>query len=60
MTDFEVLGPMLIALSMSIGALCVLVWAVLSGALGEADKTAVNFLRAELGHDGGRRDDPTA
>ena len=61
MMDFEILGPLLIAISMSLGALCVLIWAVLSGALGEADQTAINFLRMEIGHDGsGKRDDTPA
>ena len=61
MMDFEILGPLLIAMSMSIGALCVLIWAVLSGALSDADQTAINFLRTEIGHDGsGKRDEPHA
>ena len=32
MTDFEIIGPYAIALLMSLGALCVFVWGVLSGA----------------------------
>ena len=61
MRDFEVIAPMLVALSMSIGAVCIFVWGVLSGALSETDQAAVNFLRKELGHDGsGGRDDRSA
>jgi hypothetical protein len=47
MTDFEILGPLMVAALMSIGALCVLVWAVLSGALSDADDVAVKFCRME-------------
>jgi hypothetical protein len=55
MTDFEILGPLVIATLMSIGALCVLVWAVLSGALSDADDVAVKFCRMEIGDDGVRK-----
>jgi hypothetical protein len=53
MTDFEIIGPLVVAMLMSIGALCVFVWGVLSGALTDADEVAVKFWRAEVG------DDPT-
>ena len=32
MTDFEIIGPYMVALLMSIGALCIFIWGVLSGA----------------------------
>jgi len=49
--DFEVLGPYAIALLMSIGALCVFVWGVLSGAFSSADEAAITFYRAEMEND---------
>ena len=51
MGDFDVLGPFVIALLMGMGTLCVLTWAVLSGALADTDKAALNFYRAEMDHD---------
>jgi len=35
MTDFEIIGPYMVALLMSIGALCIFIWGVLSGAFVE-------------------------
>ena len=46
--DFEVLGPYAIALLMSIGAVCVFAWGVLSGAFSNADAAAITFYRAEM------------
>jgi hypothetical protein len=40
-----------IALLMSIGALCIFVWGVLSGAFGRADEAALTFYRAEMEND---------
>jgi nitrogen fixation-related uncharacterized protein len=51
MTDFEIMGPYLIALLMSIGALCVFVWAILSGAFVGVDDAATRFYRAEMEND---------
>jgi hypothetical protein len=51
MTDFEIMGPYLIALLMSIGALCIFVWAVLSGAFVGVDDAATRFYRAEMEND---------
>ena len=51
MTDFEIIGPYMIALLMSIGALCVFVWAVLSGAFTGTDDAATRFYRAEMEND---------
>ena len=52
MTDFEIIGPYLVALLMSIGALCIFIWGVLSGALSGADEAAISFYRAEMENDG--------
>ena len=49
--DFEVVGPYAIALLMSIGAVCLFVWGVLSGAFSGADEAAITFYRAELEND---------
>jgi nitrogen fixation-related uncharacterized protein len=48
MTDFEIMGPYVIALLMSLGALCVFVWGVLSGAFTGVDDAATRFYRAEM------------
>ena len=52
MTDYEIFGPYLIAVMMSLGAVCIFVWAVLSGAFNGADEAALRFYRAEVGDDG--------
>ena len=49
--DFEVVGPYAIALLMSIGAVCIFVWGVLSGAFSSADEAAITFYRAEMEND---------
>ena len=54
MTDFEVMGPYAVALLMSIGALCVFVWGVLSGALSGVDDAAIRFYCAEVENDAAR------
>jgi hypothetical protein len=54
--DFEIVGPYAIALLMSIGAVCIFVWGVLSGALSGADEAAISFYRAEMEND--RRSEP--
>ena len=41
--DFEILGPYAIALLMSIGAVCIFVWGVLSGAFSNSDAAAITF-----------------
>jgi hypothetical protein len=51
MTDFEIFWPYLIALMMSLGALCIFVWGVLSGAFNGADEASLRFFRAEMDHD---------
>ena len=51
MEGFEVTGPYLSALLMSIGALCVFVWGVLSGAFHRADEASVRFCEMEMESD---------
>jgi hypothetical protein len=51
MTDFEIIGPYAVALLMSIGALCLFIWGVLSGALSGADDAARRFYRVEMEND---------
>jgi hypothetical protein len=50
--DFEILGPYLVALLMSISAMCVFIWAVLAGAFRGADEEALRFYHAEVDNDG--------
>jgi hypothetical protein len=50
--DFEVIGPYAVALLMSIGAVCIFIWAVLSGAFKGADEEALRFYRREVDDDG--------
>jgi nitrogen fixation-related uncharacterized protein len=52
MLDFEIIGPYAVALLMSIGAVCIFVWAVLSGAFNGADEAALRFYRTEVDNDG--------
>ena len=49
--DFEVIGPYAISLLMSIGAVCIFVWAVLSGSFKGADEEAVRFYHREVDDD---------
>jgi nitrogen fixation-related uncharacterized protein len=48
MADYEILGPYLIAVLMGMGAVCIFIWAVLSGALNNTDEAALEFFRAEM------------
>jgi len=49
---FEIVGPYLAALMMSLGALCLFVWGVLAGAFSGADEASIRFLQREVGDDG--------
>jgi hypothetical protein len=49
--DFEVFGPYAVALIISIGAVCIFIWAVLSGAFNGADEEAVRFYQREVDDD---------
>ena len=48
MAGFEVTGPYVSALLMSLGALCVFIWGVLSGAFHGADEAALRFYQTEM------------
>ena len=48
MADYEILGPYLIALLMGMGAVCIFIWGVLSGAFANTDEAALEFFRAEM------------
>jgi len=50
-TNFEIVGPYLAALMMSLGALCIFIWGVFSGALVGADEAAKRFYQREVGDD---------
>ena len=49
---FEIVGPYVAALMMSLGALCVFIWGVLSGAFSGASDASIRFLQREVGDDG--------
>lgn len=49
--DYEVVGPFIVAMLMSLGAVCIFVWAVLSGALTGVDEAALRFYRTEVDND---------
>jgi hypothetical protein len=46
---FEIVGPYLAALMMSLGALAIFVWGVFSGAFRGADEAALRFFQREVG-----------
>jgi hypothetical protein len=48
MDGFEVTGPYASAMLMSLGALCVFVWSVLSGASSGVDDAALRFYDTEM------------
>ena len=52
MSGFEITGPYASAMLMSLGALCVFVWAVLSGAFHGADEASRKFCEREVESDG--------
>jgi hypothetical protein len=52
MNGFEVTGPYASAMLMSLGALCLFIWGVLSGALLNSDEAAKRFYETEMESDG--------
>ena len=57
MEGFEITGPYASAMLMSLGALCVFVWAVLSGAFQGADEASRRFCEREIESDDKRTHD---
>jgi hypothetical protein len=57
-TNFEIVGPYLAALMMSLGALCIFVWGIFSGAFYGADDAALRFFHREVGDDGSAKERP--
>jgi hypothetical protein len=51
MADFEVLGPYALALLMGMGSVCIFIWGVLAGAMGDSDQASLNFYNAEMAND---------
>lgn len=51
MTEFGITGPYLGALLMSLGALCLFIWGVLSGALFNTDEASQKFFEREMEND---------
>ena len=51
MADFEVLGPYALALLMGMGSVCIFIWGVLAGAMGDSDQAALDFYNAEMAND---------
>ncbi len=47
-SDFEVMGPYAVALLMSIGAVFIFIWAVLSGALSGVDVAAIKITDSDF------------
>jgi hypothetical protein len=51
MDGFEITGPYASALLMSLGAVCVFIWGVLSGAFHRADEASIRFCEMEMESD---------
>jgi hypothetical protein len=45
---FEIVGTYVAALMMSLGALCIFIWGVFSGAFRGADEAALHFYQREV------------
>jgi nitrogen fixation-related uncharacterized protein len=54
MADYEIMGPYLLAILMGLGAVCIFIWGVLSGAFYKTDEAALNFFRSEMENDRNR------
>ncbi|WP_315832683.1 hypothetical protein [Bradyrhizobium prioriisuperbiae] len=55
---FEIVGPYLAALMMSLGALSIFIWGIFSGAFKGADEAALDFFRREVGDVGSAKQPP--
>jgi hypothetical protein len=51
MEGFEITGPYVSALLMSLGALCAFIWGVLSGAFHNVDEASIRFYEMEMESD---------
>ncbi|MGB8279192.1 MAG: hypothetical protein WCF20_14850 [Methylovirgula sp.] len=51
MADYEIMGPYLLAIMMGMGAVCIFIWGVLSGAFHNTDEAALKFFRTEMEND---------
>lgn len=51
MDGIEIGGPYLSATMMSLGALCVFIWGVLSGASNDVDDASLRFYHSEIESD---------
>lgn len=56
MGGFEITGPYASAMLMSLGALCVFAWGVLSGALNGVDDASTKFFEKEMESERARED----
>jgi hypothetical protein len=54
MEGFEITGPYASALFMSLGALCLFIWGVLSGASSRTDDASLRFFETEMDSEGTR------
>jgi hypothetical protein len=52
MPEFEITGPYVGALMMSLGALCLFIWGVFSGALSNTDEASKQFYEREMENEG--------
>jgi len=51
-THYEIVGPYVAAMMMSLGALSIFIWGVFSGAFRGADDAALRFFEREVDNDG--------
>jgi hypothetical protein len=51
-THYEIVGPYVAAMMMSLGALSIFIWGVFSGAFRGADDAALRFYHREVDDDG--------
>jgi hypothetical protein len=52
MPEYEITGPYVGALMMSLGALCLFIWGVFSGALSNTDEASKQFYEREMENEG--------
>jgi len=57
-THYEIVGPYVAAMMMSLGALSIFIWGVFSGAFRGADDAALRFYQREVDDDGNPEERP--